>query len=70
MVFSFQLPKILVVLQKGVQSMIIGTTSIPDWFAHGIQRSTLTTSFPVSLGIGFSRLLLKKYISDEYSSNL
>ncbi len=49
--------------------MIIGTTSIPDWFAHGIQRSTLTTSFPVSLGIVFSWLLLKKYISDENSSN-
>lgn len=31
--------------------MIIGTTSIPDWFAHGIQRSTLATSFSVLQGI-------------------
>lgn len=39
----------MVTLQKGIQAMVIATASIPDWFAQGILRTTLVTSFSALL---------------------
>ena len=40
----------MITLQKGVQSMAIGTSFVLDWFAQGIHNSTLITSFSPDLG--------------------
>jgi hypothetical protein len=48
--FFFQLPNIMLTLQKGVRSTVIGTSHVPDWFTQGIQQKTLVTSFSVNLG--------------------
>ncbi|KAK4016037.1 hypothetical protein OUZ56_031000 [Daphnia magna] len=42
------LPNIMLTLQKGVRSALVGTSHIPDWFSQGIQKKTLVTSFSVN----------------------
>ncbi|XP_046440285.1 E3 ubiquitin-protein ligase MYCBP2-like isoform X2 [Daphnia pulex] len=44
------LPNIMLTLQKGVRSTVIGTSHVPDWFTQGIQQKTLVTCFSVNLG--------------------
>lgn len=41
----------MLTLQKGVRCAVIGTSTIPDWFVHGVQHKTLVASFPVELGM-------------------
>ena len=65
----------MLTLQKGVQSVVIGTQNMPDWFINGIEHDTLVTSFLVTLGMFYfitclllmNRLLHFYFHTDEYS---
>jgi len=41
----------MLTLQKGVQSVVIGSPNMPDWFINGIEHDTLVSSFLVAFGM-------------------
>lgn len=41
----------MLTLQKGVQSVVIGSQNMPDWFINGIEHDTLVSSFLVAFGM-------------------
>ena len=57
----------MLTLQKGVRCAVMGSSTIPDWFFHGVQHKSLVASFSLDLGIlmngliGIYRTILKTF---------
>lgn len=66
--FLLQIPANLTILQRSVQSVILGSPSRNQWLNYGVPHQSLVTSFPVDLPTqltaGPGELVVRSLVSD------